>query len=93
MLRRFPSYVSILAALIVIVAGFIEGRTPYEIAIRLVFVIAVVYLCSIVIRAYLRKAVFVSKEDVAAKEDEQKTEGNSSIFYEGSNFDSDDEEI
>ena len=91
MLRRFPSYVSILAALIVIAVSFIEGRLPYEIAIRLVFVIAVVYLCSVIIRAYLMKTVFISKKE-ETPEEEQLTDDNNSIFYEGSIFDPDDGE-
>ena len=90
MLRRFPSYVSILAALIVIAIGFLEGRTPYEIAIRLVIVIVIAYLCSLVIRAYFRKKVFAIEE---TQEKEEKPTESDSIFYEGSAFDSDDEEI
>jgi len=63
MLKRFPSYISILAALIVIAAGFFAGKTPYEIAQRLIFVIAVVYLCGVIIRSYLEKKVFNKKDD------------------------------
>ena len=69
MLRRFPAYISVIAALIVIGAGFLSGRTPYEIAVRLVFVIAVVYLCGIVIRSYLKKRVF-NRRAKSVKDDE-----------------------
>ena len=85
MLRRFPSYVSILAAIIILVAGFINNWTPYEIGIRLVFVIAVVYFCGIIIRSYFMKTVFVSK-NTEGETPEIETGENENKFYESSSF-------
>jgi len=82
MLERFPSYVSILAALVVIAFGFIAGRTPYEIAIRLVFVIAIAYFCSAIIRSYLRKRVFNKKDEKSDSTNENISKG----FFDSSEF-------
>lgn len=62
MLKKLPSYISILAALLVIIMGFAFNKTPYEIVIRLIIIISMAYIAGVVVRAYLVKNVFPEPE-------------------------------
>ncbi|MDL2248751.1 hypothetical protein LJB89_03555 [Tyzzerella sp. OttesenSCG-928-J15] len=92
MLKRLPSYISIIAAVIVIIMGFAFAKTPYEIAVRLVVIISVTYVAGLIIRSYFTKKVFPPEEVPEEETPEGETTGEETSDEFGDEFAPFDEE-
>ncbi|MCL2565169.1 MAG: hypothetical protein FWE24_05085 [Defluviitaleaceae bacterium] len=62
MFKKFPSYFSIIAAIIFILTGLFIGLTPYIILIGVVIVIIAAFVLGFIVRVYL-ESIFPQPEE------------------------------
>ncbi len=80
MLKKLPVYVSIIAALIVIIMGLIMGESSFEILQSVCLFIALFFVLSSILQFYLNKQVFYEDKNIDNSVSNEEELGNSIDF-------------